>query len=329
MNHDAILHCEFAEVDDLTSRLRGMAANVVPLHPRRYAGTLSTVDLGDITLQIVRSAPVLFLGASTEERVGLIQVLEGSERARWNGRSIEANEIAVCGNGTQHQAIYLDEFAFTVLSFTTARTDSAPTLPEFPWLQRDRPDSTVHAGPDAHSALAEIARGVEQAVADTSSVLRDAEARRSLRATALDTARGLLSPADVMERPRARDGRTRQRIVREADEYLSANPARPVYTDELCTALGTSASRLHQAFYATFSISPHRYLKMRRMSMVRTVLLSRSGPWHSVKAAALSHGFWHLGQFAHDYRAMYGEAPSETLARGRPGTVDAGTEDDG
>jgi hypothetical protein len=38
-----------------------------------------------------------------------------------------------------------------------------------------------------------------------------------------------------------------------------------------------------------------------------------------VKSIALSHGFWHLGQFAHDYRATFGEAPSETLARGDAG----------
>jgi AraC family ethanolamine operon transcriptional activator len=65
-------------------------------------------------------------------------------------------------------------------------------------------------------------------------------------------------------------------------------------------------------------ISPHWHLKMRRMGMVRAMLLSRASPWRSVKAAALSHGFWHLSQFAQDYRAFYGEAPSATLARARP-----------
>jgi hypothetical protein len=27
------------------------------------------------------------------------------------------------------------------------------------------------------------------------------------------------------------------------------------------------------------------------------------------------HGFWHMGQFAADYRAIYGELPSKTLRR--------------
>jgi len=108
-----------------------------------------------------------------------------------------------------------------------------------------------------------------------------------------------------------------RRIVVAADEYLRANVARPIYTEELCTVLGVSASSLADAFRITGGISPHRFLKLRRLAMVRSLLRSREGPTSLVKSVALSHGFWHLGQFAHDYRAMYGEMPSETLARAR------------
>jgi AraC family transcriptional regulator, ethanolamine operon transcriptional activator len=36
-----------------------------------------------------------------------------------------------------------------------------------------------------------------------------------------------------------------------------------------------------------------------------------------IKACALSHGFWHMGEFAALYAAQFGEAPSMTLARAR------------
>jgi AraC-like DNA-binding protein len=36
-----------------------------------------------------------------------------------------------------------------------------------------------------------------------------------------------------------------------------------------------------------------------------------------VTAVALRWGFGHLGQFAADYRARFGELPSETLRRAR------------
>jgi AraC family ethanolamine operon transcriptional activator len=319
MNDDAILRCEFSDVDSLASRLQGMAASAVPLQHGRYSGAVSTIGLGDITLQIVRGMPMMMLGASAEDRLGLIGALEGSGRARWNARPIEQHEIAICGAGRLHEAIYPDEFACTIVSFAATGAAAALALPEDPGARR----SALRADPDAHSVLASAARAAEQALADPSPVLRDAEARRALRATVLEAVQGLLAQDDAAERPHSRGARMRQRIVHEADQYLRANPARPVYTDELCAALGASATRLHQAFTATFGVSPHRYLKMRRMGMARTALLSRAGPWHSVKAAALSHGFWHLGQFAHDYRAMYGESPSETLARARPGAARA------
>jgi AraC family transcriptional regulator, ethanolamine operon transcriptional activator len=269
---------------------------------------------------VVRSAPMLILGASAEGRVGLLQVLESAGQARWDGRPVEAGETAVYHAGRQHEAVYPDDFACAILSFPASREDGALMLPADPGLAHGGPHLNARAEPDARSIFAAIARAVERAAAASPSVLRGTEAHRSLRSAVLDTARDLLAPANARDRPGACQRRMRQRLVREADNYLRANPARPVYTDDLCAALGTSATRLHQAFSATFGISPHRYLKLRRMGMVRAALLSRSGPWRSVKAAALSHGFWHLGQFARDYRDLYGETPSGTLARTRPGS---------
>lgn len=321
MHHDVTLQRRFDEVHHLTAHLRGMMADAVPLRRGPYSGVLSTIDFSDITLQIVRSAPMLLLGTSEEGTTGLIQVLEGADRARWNGQSIEVNDVAICGQDRLHEATYPDEFACAVLSFRTG-ANSALDSPVGPMLPHGGPGGIVRAEPETHSTLAVIAQAVEQEAARDCSLLCNTEARRSLHATALDVARDLLAPAGSAARRHGRDSRTRQRIIHKADEYLRANPARPVYTDELCTALGASATRLHQAFHATFGVSPHRYLKMRRMAMVRAALLSHAGPWHSVKAAALSYGFWHLGQFAHDYRAMYGESPSETLARVLPAADD-------
>jgi AraC family ethanolamine operon transcriptional activator len=177
---------------------------------------------------------------------------------------------------------------------------------------------------DAQAGLAAIGRAIEAATATGCAALRDAEARCALRAAILDTARRLLAPPEASGGPQSRGSRSRQRIVHAADAYLRAHPARPIYSEELCAALGVSTTSLYQAFRATFSMSPHRYLKLRRMGMVRAALHARGGPWRSVKAIALSHGFWHLGQFARDYKALYGETPSATLSRTRIAGRDVG-----
>jgi len=114
-----------------------------------------------------------------------------------------------------------------------------------------------------------------------------------------------------------RSTRARQRIVIIADEYLRAHMDRPIYTNELCGTLAVSTTALADSFRATFGVTPHRFLKLRRMSMVRAGLQSYEGPTPLIKSVALAHGFWHLGQFSHDYRETFGEMPSETLARAR------------
>jgi AraC family ethanolamine operon transcriptional activator len=149
---------------------------------------------------------------------------------------------------------------------------------------------------------------------------REEEVRRSLRASLLDAAHDLIAGPDSDGEARImRASPARHRITCAADDYLRADPARPIYTEDLCRALGVSAARLAEAFNATFGMSAHRFLKLRRLAMVRTALRSCEGDAQAplVKTVALSHGFWHLGQFSRDYRAMYGEPPSETLARAR------------
>lgn len=53
-----------------------------------------------------------------------------------------------------------------------------------------------------------------------------------------------------------------------------------------------------------------------RLNGVRR-LLRESGPSLGVAEAAARWGFWHLSQFASDYRRQFGERASETAARFR------------
>jgi helix-turn-helix protein len=59
-------------------------------------------------------------------------------------------------------------------------------------------------------------------------------------------------------------------------------------------------------------MSLQQFLSLRRLWLVRKQLLAGAP---GVKASARAFGFWHLGDFARSYRAQFGEAPSETMAR--------------
>jgi transcriptional regulator GlxA family with amidase domain len=79
---------------------------------------------------------------------------------------------------------------------------------------------------------------------------------------------------------------------------------------------------LERAFKEHFGIGPKAYLIRRRLSGARDALVRDDGPTAIVDVAN-EWGFWHMGQFAKDYRALFGELyralfgelPSETLGR--------------
>lgn len=108
----------------------------------------------------------------------------------------------------------------------------------------------------------------------------------------------------------------RSLVARRADEYLRARLAAPVGAVDLCRELGVSDRTLRLAFRERFGLGPMAYFKCLRLNAVRARLRGDAG--ETVAAAARAYGFHHLGNFAGDYRRLFGERPSDT-ARGDPG----------
>lgn len=104
------------------------------------------------------------------------------------------------------------------------------------------------------------------------------------------------------------------RLVEQIDARLAADPAAAIYSKILARDLSVSVRSLHSAAKSIRGMSLHRYLKIRRLWLVRGRLLAAQ-PGARIKSFALAHGFWHLGDFSADYHDLFGELPSETLAR--------------
>ncbi len=121
--------------------------------------------------------------------------------------------------------------------------------------------------------------------------------------------RTLADPERWIEQPRATAAR--RRVVHAAVEHLSSAPAADWTLTAVAAQVGVSPRAAHDAFAAVYGCSPHAFVKRWRLVMVRRALLAR-GEELLVKTTALDHGFWHLGRFAADYRALFGESPQET-----------------
>jgi AraC family ethanolamine operon transcriptional activator len=104
------------------------------------------------------------------------------------------------------------------------------------------------------------------------------------------------------------------KIFERVREIVSANIGSPIYSADLAKELAVSVRTIHNAVLRYSGMSLHRYLRLRRLWLVRRQLYAGT---HSVKASALACGFWHLGDFAQSYRSQFGELPSQTLAQSR------------
>ena len=313
---EMLVRRSFEELSDLQANLRTLRVKGVPLGAEEFRGSAFSMTFPDFAVEIVRTSPALLFGAAEQYRAGYLLLQKGSAGAKWDGRSVHERDVACLQPGSVCAASYPVPTAFAFVSAAAGSEESVFGCRLGPGAKAGLGIPVQRAPARAHEQLFQIAVAAEQTDHSDPDSLPDQEWGRAVRASMLAATRQLLQPE---ERPPSSRRRAtgHQRVVRGADEYLCANPMRPIYTEDLCKALGASASALHEAFHNVFGISPHRYLKLRRMSLVRVALLSRSGPWASVKAAALSNGFWHFGQFARDYKETYGELPSSTLARAR------------
>lgn len=106
-------------------------------------------------------------------------------------------------------------------------------------------------------------------------------------------------------------------LAKMAEEYLRAHADTPVSIAELCEITGINQRTLFLGFHERYGLSPIAYLKLLRLNAARRELLraTRGDSAVSVTRSATKWGFFHLGRFAMEYRALFGESPQQTLKR--------------
>lgn len=82
---------------------------------------------------------------------------------------------------------------------------------------------------------------------------------------------------------------------------------------EVCQRLRVSRRTIQNSFRTVAETTPLNYLRCVRLNGVRRELLSSEDA--SIGDIASRWGFFHLSHFAEDYRALFGELPSQTARR--------------
>jgi len=108
--------------------------------------------------------------------------------------------------------------------------------------------------------------------------------------------------------------------LKKALDLLEADPARAWTVDEIASVCGISRRTLQRQFRRFIGRMPMAFLRDLRLGRARQELLRASGG-ASVTDIARRSGFNHVGRFATQYHARYGESPSATLCRNQKKVV--------
>ena len=104
-----------------------------------------------------------------------------------------------------------------------------------------------------------------------------------------------------------------RQIVDRFEDIARASLGEPRTIPDICAALVIGQRTLARAVRAVRGTTPSRHLHALALAEARVAL--QDPATRSVRQVALRCGFREFGRFAADYRAAFGEYPSETLRR--------------
>jgi AraC-like DNA-binding protein len=230
------------------------------------------------------------------------------ETARWDARPVKGDEVMVCGPEAESYAFDPGGTSFVLISVPARSATAAAVrglLNDGAATRAIRP--CARDGRKLQHRLRTVIASVERAGAvDDPSLTTGIDL-----ALATSLTRAVRADCHVKDRLRS------SQIVRCAEAFFRQHVDEPISIAQLSSIAGVSERGLRNAFYDVYTTSPKRYLRQWRLHQVRRALRATDNRVASVTDIATRHGLYELGRFAVEYRALFGEPPSQTLYRAR------------
>ncbi|MGY4501820.1 AraC family ethanolamine operon transcriptional activator [Bradyrhizobium sp. GM24.11] len=124
-----------------------------------------------------------------------------------------------------------------------------------------------------------------------------------------------IADLDNEMRPPTEKSRLSSDTVAKALKYARGQKWGGLQVADLALAADVTGRTLLRTFRQQLGVGPASYLKLRQLNMVRRALRGTCEPSSKVTNTMSEHGVTEFGRFASEYKALFGERPSETVAR--------------
>jgi AraC family ethanolamine operon transcriptional activator len=110
-----------------------------------------------------------------------------------------------------------------------------------------------------------------------------------------------------------RPAASRKRVLGAALGLIAASGGDVLYVEDLCHVAHVSERTLRNVFHESFGMGPIRYLRLRQLHRIHATLRVADPARDTVTKIAADCGIWDFSRLAREYRALFGELPSQTL----------------
>ena len=318
----------FDEPDQFAASARGARLGFLVTARGRYRADLTRINFDQLWMQRTRqSLPFVARASGDKSRHVIIFYETGRPSMQHTGMEISPGDLVVDAYGSEHYFRTETDSRNGSMSLTTEDLAAACITLTGREPGRRQKTSMVRPSPYLTSRLMNLHKAAADLGVTAPDILAQPEVAKAME-QALIHALVMCLTDDGTDNDTARSVAGSTTIMRRFEQFLESREGEPLYLAELCKAIGASERTLRLHCQEHLGMSPHRYLWLRRMHLVRRALVLADRSITTVTNVANDFGFGELGRFAVAYRNLFSESPSMTLRRapidiptpsGRPG----------
>ena len=303
----------FEDIEELNDLVQGWDFEFHQLKAGRLPAEL--LQLGRPEFMLSRfyfEQPYHQRGCTAQDALTIGLTEEGIEDVTTPDGAVQQDDILCFPSGRELSAVSRPHFKGYSLSITEALFDE---VSESCGLQIGASIGTVqqvrHCSRPNMNMLRRELRRASRSLAQIKTAENSSETLRELEFNLIRHLLLTITGSQPIDRLKLTN--RKQIVLQRARDYMEANADKPITVLELAQASGSCVRTLEYIFRDYFDVTPKNYLKSRRLVAVRHELLRSLHSKSRIKQVAHRWGFWHMSQFAADYRRFFGELPSETL----------------
>ena len=315
MEQPYFIHSLFRDFDEFVDAVYEWELDFLQLEAGGFDAELMQVGTGSAHFGQVRFNRLIHQRGTSPRGIRTFAVLaDPSFRLFWRGREITGDMIMKYPAGGEIDAVSKAGFEVFTVSFPDEMLTETGRFLGISSIQEYLSEADVFTcHTDRMREFRDALHGFNHAMKKGPLHIKD---RSLLRKLEKEILRKLISSFPCTRSYSEKTTfRLRDRALNRALACMEESKDPPLSVQELCQLAGASERTLQYAFLERFGVSPKTYLQSLRLNRVRRELWSADPSLVRVLDVANSWGFWHMGQFASDYRRLFGELPSKTLGK--------------